>query len=526
LNVKLAMDGTVENPDGSQGAELRYRGTPGSECDAVFAASPPDQREAIAYLTNPLTDRSPLTRALHKRKKSFSLLIRRLSSVGGGSDGFLEGDENEDEIDHALLAGDQQDFSVTGSSSFQQAFFNGVNTIAGIGVLSLPFAFLQTGYFVGVSFLIYLCLITNYTGKLIGKCMMADTRIRTMGDLGSFAFGARGRNAITFVFVVELFAALSMYLTLMGDNLHKIFGNHRLSRETLIILSLVVVLPTCWTDKLELLSNLSIIGMLSTFFLLFTLIETGLTVATDLPEGGSFHNLHMAEFKAFNSIANFPYAIGLEMAGFAGHAVFPSIYDSLKEKERFFHLIDVVYLCASLLYIAMGFLGYMLFTSHTQQEVTLNLYDVAGGTFLVKLNTWLVIINPATKFALTLNPLVKIVEQTLWPRTQASCQNEDQSPDRDACWNSLFDKTFRTGLCCVSLMMALFLPSFSTIVAFVGASCSFVVSILFPLLCYIQLYGATMSRLSKYLHYSVLVVNLVLCVVGTIAVFWPPPVTS
>lgn len=70
-------------------------------------------------------------------------------------------------------------------------------------MLSLPYAFKQSGWAVGLGLLLFICAITNYTGRLIGKCMALDSRIHTYSDIGAFAFGNEGRAFITVVFCLE-----------------------------------------------------------------------------------------------------------------------------------------------------------------------------------------------------------------------------------------------------------------------------------------------------------------------------------
>ncbi len=439
--------------------------------------------------------------------------------------------------DAPLLAGDEH--GVEGVSSLWQAGFNMVNVLAGVGSLSLPFAFRLTGWATGSALLAYLCLTTNYTAKLIGRCMGADKNVRSYTDLGALAFGAHGRSAISVVFCIELLAALAMYVTLMGDNLARVLGQalgqDAPSRQWLYVACTAVVLPTCWTSQLSLLSHLSVVGTLSTFALLMALVYTGLTSERGQPEGGSFYSLDWAGFIAGGPLGQLPYAVGLEMCGFAGHAVVPSIYDSLEDKDRFPALVDAVFVVCSALYLTMALVGYLLFTSHTEEEVTLNLYDVAGGSLVVKITTWLTILNPATKFALTLNPLAQIVARVVMPSPEPGPQRSSDGgggggssgtrATRTPCGigrRTLQTKVLRTTLVLVAMSAAIFVPSFSQICAFVGAFCAFIVSAVFPILCYLKISWSSVGPWERRAALAMLTLNSLLCVVGTAAVFVPP----
>jgi len=282
----------------------------------------------------------------------------------------------------------------------------------------------------------------------------------------------------------------------MGDHLVAVIPSVR--RDVWCAIATLVVLPTCMTSQLSILSNLSIIGVLTTVFLLFVLVETGLT-DPDI-------HISTAHFYAVGSMSTsgIPYSIGLQMVGFAGHAVFPSIYDSLEDKKSYPKIINVVYVFCTAIYISMAFLGYLIFVDETKEEITLNLYDVAPDNFLVRLTVWLIIINPITKFALTLNPLVNIVEGYAgFKGRQAKI-------------------LLRTVSCALPCLLAIVLPSFAVICAFVGAFCSFIVSGIFPIMCYLKIYGHSISRPWYMVNVALIVVNTIMCVLGTGAVFVPP----
>lgn len=453
-----------------------------------WVQSPRSERDALQLMSQTLHQASPSLNVARRLSRSWTGDSR--SDPGGLRDSLLErGDTDIVEENKSTLA---------------QATFNGVNVLAGVGVLSLPFAFRQTGWALGLGFLMYLCAVTNYTGKLIGRCMSKNGQIRTYGDIGYAAFGRAGRRFITVIFCLELLAALSMFVTLMGDNLHKLIGTG--NKDLLYTICAVIVLPTCWTSRLDLLSHLSILGILSTLLLLVAVVEVGFSTPKGLEEGGSFRDVHWSEFRAVEDLARFPYAIGLQTVGFAGHAVFPSIYDSLQDKKVYPRVINQTYVCASLIYCTMALLGFILFTTHTQEELTLNLVDVRAGDPMVILTVVGVIVNPFTKFALTLNPLTAIAEQKVFA-------NSTNVPR----WKHLVLRTF-LALCALGLAVGL--PSFASICAFVGAFCSMVVSLIFPVMCYLRLFD--LGRAMKVWLWTLIIINTILCIIGTVAVFFPP----
>ena len=98
----------------------------------------------------------------------------------------------------------------SGTATFNQTTFNAVNLLLGVGILSLPFAVKTSGWLICIPLLLFLSLVTNYTGKLIGRCLSYKQGMQSFADIGTEAFGPIGRRIITFLLFTELFTACCM----------------------------------------------------------------------------------------------------------------------------------------------------------------------------------------------------------------------------------------------------------------------------------------------------------------------------
>lgn len=112
-------------------------------------------------------------------------------------------------------------------STFAQSLFNSTNILIGIGILAMPLALKVINHFVaatycvaaykrtlkcagwviGVSVFVFCVAITNYTAKLLAKCLDQLPGSQTYGDIGAAAFGTRGRVGVSAFFITELIAA-------------------------------------------------------------------------------------------------------------------------------------------------------------------------------------------------------------------------------------------------------------------------------------------------------------------------------
>ena len=232
--------------------------------------------------------------------------IGALISGGGGGGG-----QEDDEFDLALEA----KYAERNKSSFAQASFNAVNLLLGVGLLSLPYALKVSGWVVGISVLLLLCLVTNYTGKLLGRMMAIDpVNIRTYPDIGTAAFGMRGRLFISVVFFLELIVAGTSFLLLVADNLGELFPKFADGSEwRFLLIATCIVLPSVWLRNLSWLSYFSLLGIISSLWL----------TATILYEGGSRAHAPGSYRDPATTDVVTPYrdvglAFGLLMVGFAG----------------------------------------------------------------------------------------------------------------------------------------------------------------------------------------------------------------
>lgn len=60
------------------------------------------------------------------------------------------------------------------------------------------------------------------------------------------------------------------------------------------------------------------------------------------------------------------------MSGFAGHAVFPSIYRDMRDPAKYNAMVDITYFITVIVYVIMSIIGYLMFGQEALQEVKKN----------------------------------------------------------------------------------------------------------------------------------------------------------
>ena len=400
-------------------------------------------------------------------------------------------DKYTSRVDIPLLV---EDIEVGGTTKYQ-GIFNTINILMGISILTLPYALHLCGIVVGLSLFIAYSLITNYTGKLLGKCMQ-NPNLNTYSDIAHEAFGKYG-SIVSFVFILELLAAGVALLILVEDS---VFVFTDMNGNYVKIAAYLVVTPFLWSNSLRLLSYTSLVGITTFVYLLFLLIGEGL-ITTEQP--GSLRQ-PMPVYLMPREFWKVWLSSGLIMASYAGHGCTPSVFVDLKDKKEFSSLLNISYICVFSVYMLVAVCGYLIFGETIANEITISMSNVVGySKFANNVLISLMIIGPLTKYPLVVRPITTNLE--IW-------------------LSEYFDRSFvilrnicRTGASTAILLISLAFPSFDKVIGIVGSLFSFVVSVILPCIFYLRI--CQVGTGEKLFILFVIVLSIPISILGTIAAF-------
>ncbi|MCD9644364.1 hypothetical protein HAX54_032562 [Datura stramonium] len=356
-------------------------------------------------------------------------------------------------------------------TSFFRTCFNGVNVLSGVGIISIPYA-LSEGGWLCLIILFLVSIICFYTGLLLQKCMSGSPSIKTYPDIGEFAFGNKGRILVSIFLYLELYFVAIEFLILEGDNLHKLFPNAKIhvgglkivGRQLFVLLVAIIVLPTTWLKSLGLLSYVSAGGVLASIVFVCAIFWVGAIDGVGFDEKG--------EIWRWNGLIS---AISMFTFCYCGHAVFPTICNSMKDRTQFPKVLFVCFILSTITYGSMTIMGYLMYGQNLMSQITLNLPIRKVSS---KIAIYMTLINPITKYALIISPIATAIE------------------DKLPLWKGKFIMSYfiRTFFVVSTVVVALTIPFFEYIMTFTGAFLGVTVSILLPCLCYLKIKKVSLSN--------------------------------
>lgn len=385
------------------------------------------------------------------------------------------------------------EFPLARKSSYGQAVLNGINVLCGVGILSTPYAVKEGGW-VGLSVLFIFAILSFYTGILLRSCLDSQPGLETYPDIGQAAFGSWGRIAISIILYVELYGCCIEYIILESDNLSSLFPHAHLSLGGLKIdshhlfafITALSVLPTVWLRDLTILSYISAGGVIASVLVVICLFWIGLVDKVGFEPNSNTINL-----------STLPVAIGLYGYCYSGHAVFPNIYTSMEKPSQFPAVLLTSFGICTLLYAGVAVMGYMMFGASTASQFTLNMPQ---NLIASKIAVWTTVVNPFTKFALTITPVALCLEE-LMPSNHTKTR--------------IFSILIRTALVISVLIVGLSVPFFGLVMALIGSLLTMLVTLIIPCVCYLRILKGKISNLQVSLCVLVITVGAISSAFGS-----------
>ncbi|KAM0788841.1 hypothetical protein ACM66B_002926 [Microbotryomycetes sp. NB124-2] len=248
------------------------------------------------------------------------------------------------------------------------------NSILGAGIVGLPYALREAGFFVGLILLVVLGLVTDWTIRLIVLNAKMSGR-KTYIDIMDTCFGPRGRAAVSFFQFAFAFGGMCAFCVILGDTIPRVlaavlpsdkgwFLQFLTSRQFVVtFLTLSVSYPLSLYRDIEKLSKASALALVSMVFIV---------VSVGIRGPGVEDNLKGDPSERWTFIRpGFFEAIGVMSFAFVCHHNSLLIYGSLRVPtiDRFAQVTHVSTGLSVIACLCMSTSGYLVFTNRTPGNI-------------------------------------------------------------------------------------------------------------------------------------------------------------
>ncbi|KAJ1992515.1 hypothetical protein H4R33_000971 [Dimargaris cristalligena] len=269
----------------------------------------------------------------------------------------------------------------TAESSVLGSFFNMTNAIVGAGIIGLPFAFKEAGYFTGMILLLTLAYITDWTLRLLAHATKLSGR-STYQELVCFCFGRIGFHAISFFQFVFAFGGMCAFNVIIGDTVPHVIRSvvpgvlsspvltFLTSRRAMItLITLFISFPLSLYRDMGKLAKTSALALVAMLVIVVAVVIEAPKAAPEL-RGNNIGKWAFMKPDVFQ-------AIGVMGFAFVCHHNSFMIYSALKTPtlDRYARVIRLSTILSATVCLVLASVGYLNFTDKTRGNILNNFPD-------------------------------------------------------------------------------------------------------------------------------------------------------
>ncbi|XP_075163911.1 solute carrier family 36 member pathetic isoform X3 [Haematobia irritans] len=378
----------------------------------------------------------------------------------------------------------------------------------GTGILSMPIAFMYSGIIMGIFATILTALICTHCSYVLVKCghklyYKARRSKMSFAEIAEVAFlngpkWCRGfapiaKFSILFGLFLTYFGTCSVYTVIVAKNFEQVI-NHwtgtEMNSRLLIASFLIPLILLSWIPNLKYLAPVS---MVANVFMGLGLGITFYYLVQDLPSIETRSYVSWGTMPAFFSISIFAMeAIGVVMP----------LENNMENPRHFLGICGVLSQGMSgvtLIYMFLGFLGYLRYGDATGESITLNLPVHEWPAQAVKV---LIALAVYCTFGLQFYVCLEIV----WDSIKDKCTKRP----------IMVNYVLRTVLVTAAVGLAVAVPTIAPFMGLIGAFCFSILGLIFPVFIEIVTHWDTGFGPFNWIIWK----NIVICICGVAALIF------
>eukprot|EP00892_Ulva_mutabilis_P009273 jgi/Ulvmu1/6718/UM030_0051.1 len=352
----------------------------------------------------------------------------------------------------------------------------------GAGILTLPYAFKESGLLLGGGFLTVLALLAYYCILLLVDCkkVVEHKGAVTYSEVAEHALGPVGKTVVEVQLVLSQAGFCIAYLIFIYKTLTPFLP---LSATTIV----VILLP--FQVALAMLRDTAALASFSLLADCAHVIGIVVVLKDDVENYSQAHESVVAS----RGPAALPFLFGVVIYCYEGISMILPIQDAMKDKAKFRGTLTFGFTMISFIFLIFGAVGYCAFGDGTADMITDNLPD-GWTTYTVKLALCLALFFT---FPMMMVPVYEVLEQglarTAWFETSVA-------PARR--W--MVVRVLRTLVVLLLGLIARCVPGFELFVSFIGSLCCAPLAFIIPATCHLVLHQGKLSWAAKAMDYCML----------------------
>lgn len=260
-----------------------------------------------------------------------------------------------------------------GDSSLFGAGFNFVNSIVGAGIIGMPVAMKECGFFTGIFLILFVAYLVHQSTIMIIECGLVTKKLN-LEELCRHLFGVHGYNACALSMFLFAYGAMIAYMMIIGDTvpiaLDYFMHAHAPSRAVVMLVSgCLVMLPLSLLRDMSSLSSTSLLSISADFFMVLFICIRSQTAARN--QGTTFDSGGDVTVVNGNSIA-----AGLGTISFAfvcQHSSF-IVFRSMREATlpNWKTVANYSLVIAGSMCLLLALVGYLAFGNYVNGDILTN----------------------------------------------------------------------------------------------------------------------------------------------------------
>ncbi|EGV65077.1 hypothetical protein PSN45_004972 [Yamadazyma tenuis] len=391
---------------------------------------------------------------------------------------------------------------ITGNSTLPQTVFNSINVLIGIALLSLPYALRLSGVVIGTMMIVGCYSVTVHTARILGEILRKKPHLVTYGDIAGYAYGPGAQLAITSFFMFDITGALISLSLLFSSSFAVLFP---LSESTFKVIIYTVMFFLTFVP-LNYLSMSSLAGVASVFTMVVLIFICGFTTP-DSP-GSLINPMPINLFPTNGSVVDVLLSIGMFMAPWGGHPVFPELYKDMKHSFKYERSCGISFTFTVIVDYAIALIGLLMFGMECQDVLIKNIMSNDNYPEFVK-PCFLIIMGilPMSKMPLLAKPIITTYENYF-----------ELNKEKMTIVDIVKKLSARVLYVVLSLGVSLMVKSFGKVVAFFGSSVCFALCMVFPYLFKLKILKDEISKTETIWLWSGVIFGTVIGALGTLGV--------